>query len=371
VSARRLGVAAAVVDGVQLAGDVAVADGRILEVGLAPAGRGTAVAGFVDLQVNGFGGVDFLTDADDDAWRLAAGRLVAAGVTAFQPTLITAPEPAVADALRRAARLRGAGATGAEILGVHLEGPFISGERLGAHPGEHRRNPALALLRRQLEAGPVTMMTLAPELEGAGELIEELVRRGVVPSLGHTAASSAAARAAFERGARAVTHVFNAMTPVAGREPGVAGIALARDDVTVMCIVDGVHLADETVQLIARAARGRMALTSDAIAAAGKGDGDFALGTVTVRVRDGRATGPIGELAGGTGSVADAVRRLVELGSPLEDAVAAGTSVPARLLGRDDVGSLRPGARADVVVLDDELRVERVLLGGRQLAEAA
>jgi len=364
VKTLRLGVAAAVVDGAIVPGDVSIADERIAEVGLRPAGGGTAVPGLIDLQVNGFGGVDFLTDADDEAWRQAAERLRAAGVTAFQPTLITAPPAAVREALERAARLQQAAGAGARILGVHLEGPFLAPKRLGTHPAEHRREPDLRLLRDYLGRGPVTMLTLAPELDGAWALVDELADRGVVVSLGHSVASAAVADAAFDRGARAVTHVLNAMSPIAAREPGLAGAALARDDVTVLSIVDGVHLAEDTVRLVWRAAAGRLAVTSDAIAAAAMGDGAYALGTVRVEVRDGRATSAGGAIAGGVGTVADALRRLVELGAPLEQAVAAATGIPARLLGRDDVGTLRPGARADIAVLDGELLVERVLLAG-------
>jgi N-acetylglucosamine-6-phosphate deacetylase len=373
MTTRRLGVAAAIVDGERVDGDMAIADGRIAEVGLAsPAGSGVAVPGLIDLQVNGFGGIDFLTEDDDDAWRLAGERLLAAGVTAYQPTLITSPEAAVRAGLQRAARLRDQDtSTGARILGVHLEGPFLSPQKLGTHPAEHRRDPDMALQHRYLADGPVTMVTLAPELDGAMGLIDALVARGVVVSLGHTVAPAELARGAFERGARAVTHVFNAMAPVGGRDPGVAGTALARPDVTVMCIIDGVHLAEEVERLVLTAAGGRVVLTSDAMAAAGMGDGSFRLGTVGVDVRAGRATSADGTLAGGARTIADALRRTVELGVPLARAVAAATAVPARLLGRPDLGVIRPGAAADVVVLDDDLRATQVLKDGSMLKEAA
>jgi N-acetylglucosamine-6-phosphate deacetylase len=242
---------------------------------------------------------------------------------------------------------------------VHLEGPFLSPQRLGAHPAAHRRDPDVALLRELLGAGPVAMVTLAPELPGALDLIDELVSRGVVVSLGHSAATAEAAAAGFARGARSVTHVFNAMGGVTAREPGLAGAALADPGVAIMCIADGVHLADATLRLVAAAARGRLVLTTDAVAPAGD-----------VLVRDGRATLPDGTLAGGLGTPAEAVRRLVGLGVALPDAVDAASGAPARLLGRHDLGTLRPGARADVVVLDDDLAVRRVLVAGQPVRSA-
>jgi N-acetylglucosamine-6-phosphate deacetylase len=363
-------VAAALVDGALLPGDISVAGERILDVGLTPAGAGIALPGLIDLQVNGFGGVDLLTAEHDDRWRAAGERLLEHGVTAYLPTLITAPSQLVSIALERAARLIDVAGAGARVLGVHLEGPFISAERLGTHPPEYRRDPDPELMERFLRAGPVAMVTLAPELPGAQELIETLVARGIVVSLGHTLASAADAHMAFDHGARAVTHIFNAMAPIRAREPGVAGVALSRADVTVLCIADGVHLADESTRLVLAAARDRTVLTSDAIAAAGQGDGDFMLGTVNVSAQNGVATRPDGTLAGSVGTVIGGLRRAVELGSTIEAAARAATIHPARLLGRTDVGVLHPGARADVVVLDDSLAIERVLINGKEAGES-
>lgn len=369
---RRLGVAAAVVDGALVEGDVAVAAGAVVGVGLPGRGSGTAIAGLVDLQVNGFAGVDLLGAQDDEAWRHVARRLLRVGVTAWQPTLITAPSQVALDALGRASRLRRGEGGSAKVLGVHLEGPFLAPGRLGAHPAEHRRDPDPALLQAMLGAGPVSMVTLAPERAGAMSLIDTLARRGVVVSLGHTDATAAEATAAFARGATSVTHVFNAMGGIAAREPGVAGAALADPRVTVQCIADGVHVADDTLRVVLAAAAGRVALVSDSIAAAGAGGGggDHRLGEVAVHVRGGRATRADGTLAGGVGTVLDGIRRLAGLGVPLAEAVAAGTTVPARLLGRRDVGSLRVGVPADVVVLAGDLSIRRVLLAGGEVVSA-
>jgi len=386
VTSRRLGVARAVVDGRLVAGDVAVTDGVVSQVGLSPAGRGVAAPGLIDLQVNGFGGIDLLQAAADTEWLELGSRLLGIGVTAYQPTLITSAPALTRSALRRAGRLIARPETdqpgvarpgidrpgGARILGVHLEGPFISAQRLGAHPPEHRLDPDPALLERLLRAGPVTMLTLAPELPGALELIDAAAARGVVVSLGHSAADAAAVRRAITAGARAVTHVFNAMPPVSARAPGLSGLALTAPELTPMCIADGVHLADDTIRLLLAGAATRLVLTSDCIAAAGTDANRTLLGLTKLTVSDRRVTRPDGTLSGSIGTVPEAVSRLFALGASLEVAINAATRNPAALLGRDDIGNLRPGARADIVILDDDgqppLRVVQVLRDGRPVA---
>jgi N-acetylglucosamine-6-phosphate deacetylase len=357
----RLGVEAAVVDGVLLRGDVELADGRISAVGLASAnGRGIAAPGFIDLQVNGFGGVDFAA-ADTAGYRRAGAALLETGVTAFQPTFITAPEADVVAALREVP----AEPIGPRLLGAHLEGPFLSATRLGAHLAASRRDPDPVLLTRLLAAGPVSQMTLAPELPGALELIDVLHARGVVVSFGHSDATAEEAMRGFDRGVATVTHLFNAMRPFGHRDPGIGGAALARDDVVVQVILDGHHLADETARVVWQAAGGRVALATDAIAAAGVGDGRATLGVLEVEVRDGIARRGDGVLAGSVLTMLQAVRNLHALGAPLVDAVAAATSVPARAARRDDVGVLRVGGPADLVVLDDSLEITTVLVAGQ------
>jgi N-acetylglucosamine-6-phosphate deacetylase len=344
----RLGVAAAIVRGELLPGDIEVRDGRIAAVGVGDGGAGIAAPGFVDLQVNGYGGVDLLTEPE--RWREVDEKLAEIGVTTWQPTLISAdPE----QTLRALAAID---------VPVHVEGPFLAIP--GAHPTRWLRRPDRDLLARFLAAGRVGTVTLAPELPGALELVDVLRAQGVVVSLGHSNADAAAAGEAFAHGATTVTHLFNAMRPFRHRDPGLAGAALAREDVAVQVIVDGAHLADETVLLAWRAARGRLAVVSDTIAAAGLGDGSFRLGETEVEVSGGVSRTPDGSLAGATGTVPEAVRRLRRLGVPLAEAVDAGTRVPARIVGRPDVGVLEPGARADVVVLDDDLRVQRVVRAG-------
>jgi N-acetylglucosamine-6-phosphate deacetylase len=186
----------------------------------------------------------------------------------------------------------------------------------------------------------------------------------VVVSLGHTDATAAQAHAAFDRGVRAVTHVFNAMRPLAHRDPGVVGAALARPDVVVQAIVDGVHLDPDIVRLLWRAAAGRLSLVTDAIAGAGLGDGTYALGEIEIVVADDVVRSEDGMLAGSALTMIEAVRNLVALDVPLEGALEAATSVPARVLGMPDLGRLVPGGPADIVVLDDALEVVRTLVGG-------
>jgi N-acetylglucosamine-6-phosphate deacetylase len=356
----RLGVEAAVVDGALVPGDVELVDGVVGGVALGRAGRGIAVPGFVDLQVNGFGGVDF-SSADAAGYRRAGEALLETGVTAFQPTFITAPE----DDLVAALRAIPADGVGPRVLGAHLEGPFVSGEALGVHPASARLDPDPRVLERLLAAGPVAQVTLAPELPGGLELIDLLRERGVVASLGHSNATAAEAHEAFDRGARTVTHLFNAMRPFGHRDPGLAGVALARDDVIVQLILDGHHVADEVALVAWRSAPGRVALVTDAVAATGVGDGSYRLGIVDVEVRDGVARRADGVLAGSVLTMLEAVRKLHSLGAPLADAIAAATAVPARV-GGHDLGRLAPGTAADLLILDDRLELRGVFVGGKE-----
>lgn len=369
-----VGVAAALVDGTLVPGDVVVEDGLIAEVGASPTGgHGLAVPGFVDLQVNGFAGVDFL---ETDPHGLArAAEAPATGVTAFQPTLISSPLEAYAPALEviaAAARVGVAvpGGLAAHILGAHLEGPFLSPTFAGAHDPANLVAVDTAVADRLCDAGPVTYVTLAPELPGGLELVSHLVRRDIVVSLGHTDADAATAHAAYNRGARAVTHVHNAQRRWSSRDPGIAGVALSRTDVVVQAIVDGVHLAPETALSAYRAAAGRFALVTDVIEAAGRGNGTFRLGDRTVHVNGAEVRLEDGTLAGSVLTMDLAVRNLVGLGVPLTAAVAAATSVPARLIGRDELATLRPGTPADIAVLDDGLRVIRTVVHGREVHRA-
>ena len=362
---RRLGVKAALVEGHLVDGDLGVADGNVAAVGLQPAaGAGLAVPGFVDAHINGLAGVDFLA-ADADGYARAGAALAQTGVVAYQPTFITSPLERYGDALGQVAALDGA--PGPRPLGVHLEGPFISERWVGAHDPAHLQAPDAALADRLCDAGPVTMVTLAPELPGALELVERLTARGVVVSCGHSDADAAAAHSAFNHGARAITHVHNAHRRWGPRDPGLSGVALIRGGVTVMAIVDLVHLAPETALAACLLAGERFCLVTDAIEATGLGPGRYRLGDRTVVVENGQARlADDGRLAGAVLTMDQAVRNLVQLGVDLAGAVHAATRAPARLLQRTDLGRLTPGAPAHIAVLDDGLHVTRTLVGGEE-----
>jgi N-acetylglucosamine-6-phosphate deacetylase len=361
----RLGVGAALVEGELLPGDVEVVGGRVYAVGLG-AGRGSseiAVPGFVDLQVNGYAGVDFST-ADRHGYLRAGDAMLRDGVTAYQPTIVTGPIATMTEALRQVPR----DLSGPEAIGAHVEGPFLSARQAGAHAAAELRPPSPALLERLLAAGPVSQMTLAPELPGALATIEALVARGVTVSCGHSDATAEQAGLAFDRGASAATHLFNAMRAFHPRDPGIAFAALSRPDVFIPVILDGHHIAAETARVTWLAAGDRLALVTDAVAAAGCADGSFTLGgVVEVESRDGVVRDGNGALAGSTLSMIEAVRNLHALGVPLEAALGAASRTPARLARRPDLGRLEPGSRADIVVLDDRLEIARVIVGGAEL----
>lgn len=359
----RLGVKQALVDGRIVDGDVTVEDGRVASVGVSPAGAsGFAVPGFVDVQINGFDGIDFTT-ANPAEYEHVAQLLAATGVTAFQPTLISLPSADYFTALRQAGTIS---VSSARIIGLHLEGPFLAPIRCGAHDPENMVDPDPILASQFLEAGPFTYATIAPELPGALDLIEFLAAADVVVALGHTDADAATAHAAFDRGARSVTHIFGAQRPWKHRDPGISGAALVRDDVFITAIVDGIHLAPEATMLAANAAGDRFVLITDAIAAAGRPDGEYILGDRTVILRDGACRLENGTLAGSSLTMDQAVRNMMTLGFEPSRAIAAATSAPAALMRRRDLGRLEPGAPADICILDDTFRVTRTLVGGAE-----
>jgi N-acetylglucosamine-6-phosphate deacetylase len=231
-------------------------------------------------------------------------------------------------------------------------------------------DPDVELARRLLAAGPVTHVTLAPELPGALELVDLFAGAGVVVAVGHSDATAAQTHAAFDRGATAVTHLFNAQSGIHHRDPGLPGAALPHQSVVVTIIVDGEHLAPDVVRLVFAAAPGRVALITDATEAAAEGDGVYMLGDREVTVAGGAARLGDGTLAGSAITMDAVVRNVVDLGIPLVVAIDAATAVPARLIGRTDLGVLNPGAPADITVLNDALRVQRTLLGGRETYRA-
>jgi N-acetylglucosamine-6-phosphate deacetylase len=362
----RLGVSAALVDGTLVDGDVTIDGDSVTAVGVSGGGgRGVAVPGFVDAHINGIAGVDFLT-AGADGHARAAEALAAVGVVAYQPTLVSSPPGAYDAPLAAAAAAMAEPAAGARVLGVHLEGPFLSREWPGAHDPANLLEPDLELADRLCETGPVTMVTLAPELDGALALVQSLARRGVTVSVGHSDADAATAHAAFDSGARAITHIHNAHRRWRPRDPGLAGVALVRPDVWVQAIVDGVHLAPESALGVFLAAGVRFCLVTDAVEAAGMPPGRYRLGDREVQVEGGAVRLADGTLAGSVLTMDAAVRNLVRSGAGLAEAVHAAATAPARLLGRDELGALRPGGAANVAVLNDELEVERTVVNGHE-----
>ena len=364
---RRLGVAAFLQHGRLVPGDVAIEDGRVIALGLTPGGPGIAIPGLVDLQVNGYAGVDVLS-ASVEELATVSRALAHDGVLAYQPTLISSETAGTKAAAGHIGDLARREPDGARILGIHLEGPFLSRLRAGTHPAERLARPDLEHLRSLCDAGPVTMVTLAPELPGALDLVAECRRRGIVVSFGHSDADASQARRGFDAGGRAVTHIFNAMPPISARAPGLAGAALADPRVTVQIIADQVHLADDVLRMVLAAAAGRWTLVSDATAASGLGDGELVLGEVRVIAQHGVVRRPDGTIAGSAAKLLDGVRRVADTGAALGHVLAAVSERPAVLLGRGDIGRIRLGARADLVVLGDDLEVREVLLEGRSLS---
>ena len=364
MTTKRLGVRAALVDGWLVPGDVEIAEGRIVSLGATPPWRANlAIPGYIDLQVNGFGGVDFLA-ADPADYEVAGEALASCGVTAYQPTLVCAPPEVTVTAIQHAGKALTE--AGPRILGVHLEGPFLATKWKGAHDPRWIVAPDLDLAARLCDAGPVTYVTLAPELPGGFELLDWLTRRGIVVAIGHTDADAEVAQAAFNRGARAVTHLHNAQRRFAARDPGIVGVALTRADVVVPVIADLVHLEAETLLLAWRSAGERLALITDAIAATRSRNGPSTLGGRAIEVSDAARLAD-GTLAGSVLTMDRAVRNLVELGVPWPAAVAAATSTPARLVGQEDLATLRPRTTADIAVLDDRLNPVRTLRAGREI----
>jgi N-acetylglucosamine-6-phosphate deacetylase len=298
-------------------------------------GMTSELSGLVDLQVNGGAGHD-LTSTPDRLWDVAAA-LPAHGVTAFLPTVVTSDPAVRARALEVLAAGPPAGWSGATPLGLHLEGPMLAPSHKGAHPEEWLRSPSVDLVEGWSREAGVAMVTLAPELPGALEVVEALVSRGVVVSVGHTAATALEVSAAVEAGATCVTHLGNAMPPMRGREPGPVGAALGSADLVAGVIVDGHHLDPLFVRTVWQAlGPGRFLSVSDTTAALGMPDGPARLGHRDVLVAGGTVRLPDGTLAGSVASLRDCVLLLVEqTGCSLDDAVATATTTPLRLLGLD------------------------------------
>jgi N-acetylglucosamine-6-phosphate deacetylase len=362
-------------------GAVVIEDGRILEVGedVRPPPQAmvtelpdtTLAPGFIDIHVHGGGGFSLATP-DPEEVRSYARWVAAKGVTSFLASVV-ADTPDQSEAyLRAAAQAAGPLADGAELLGIHLEGPFVNPVCRGALPETWLRSPDMGLFRRLVDAagGHLRMLTLAPELAGAHAILEEAAAAGCVVALGHSDARYEGAREAFAAGARHLTHTFNAMRPFHHREPGLLGAALESHAVTVELIADGVHVHPAAARLLL-AAKGaaNVALVTDGVAPAGLSRGTFRTGGREARLSQGRITLPDGAIAGSAATMDVLVRNVVEWGlAPLADAVRMASTAPARIIGLDGrKGRIAPGYDADLVALDEELEVVMTWVGGRLL----
>ncbi|MFZ2228195.1 MAG: amidohydrolase family protein [Candidatus Nanopelagicaceae bacterium] len=308
------------------------------------------VPAFIDLQVNGHGGVDLLAAKTTEDIRKVSRSLLSQGVGAYLPTLITGPILRTVEVMKLIEEVRRSPKDDeAEVIGIHLEGPFLSPEKPGVHPTDFLTRPTQELLGEYLSAGTVTMVTLAPEIPGALDATKFLAQMGVIVSLGHSNATTQEAHAGFDAGATTVTHIWNAMSKDQTPGVGLAGVALERAEIAIQLIVDGVHLTDELVRYTVENAPERFIVTNDAVSPAGLGEGTFPFGTFMVTVKDGRAVRSDGVLAGGVGSLKESFQRLLTLGVPFGSALASMTSRPAALVGRPDLGVLSLGGKVTVL----------------------
>jgi N-acetylglucosamine-6-phosphate deacetylase len=360
-------------DGI-VGGRIEVIDGRIAAIvpggPAGPAGpapvAGWIVPGFVDMHAHGGGGHTFTTGHPDDAWEAAAFHL-RHGTTSLVASLVSGAYATTREATVALAPLVAEGV----LAGIHLEGPYLAERRCGAQNPAYLRDPSPVELRGLLDAGggAIRMVTLAPERPGALAAIALLHEAGVVAAVGHTDATYEQALAGVAAGASVGTHLFNGMRPPHHREPGPVVALLRSPGVTCEVIADGVHLHDGMLAFVAAAAGpDRVALITDAMAAAGMADGAYELGGQEVTVRAGVARLTRNDsIAGSTLTMDAALRRTVGAGVPLVDACRMAATTPARVLGLADAGALSPGLRADLVVLDDDLRVRRVMRAGAWL----
>jgi N-acetylglucosamine-6-phosphate deacetylase len=336
-----------------------------------PATEKTAIPGFIDIHIHGAGGRDVM-EATSDALSTITKKVAEFGTTSLLATTVTAGPD---DTCRASAGIsvyitqqHASSESRAEVLGIHFEGPFISKMRRGVHPVEWIQSPSAELLSRFLEAaaGNARLITIAPEVLGAAPCIEAARTAGLVVSVGHTDANYEQTRFAIAHGARSATHTYNAMRPFTHRDPGVIGAVLTSPEINAELIADGVHVEEGAMKLLLQA-KGyeRVILVSDGLSATGMPDGKYMLGGFEVTVTNGVCRNAAGILAGSTLTLDRALRNSVNLGVPLPDAVRMLTLNPASLLGIEfKKGSLRVGADADILLLDQALRVTNVWARG-------
>lgn len=366
---------------------VTIEDGRIQSVSSSAAAadaskdqvldlRGTTIfPGFIDIHIHGALGVDTMAATIEDLLSVSQ-FLATQGVTGWLPTLVPAPladyesaVTAIEGTMKQQSRAQDG--LGARVLGVHYEGPFVNGMQCGALRSDHFKTFSgvsdVADLPVPKNESAVLFMTLAPEVAGGIELVIALASRGWVASIGHTRAAVEVLDRAFEEGARHMTHFMNAMAPFNHRAPGPVGWGLARDDATCDIIADGIHLDPLVLRLLMKAkGADRLLLISDAIAAAGKGDGEYNIWGETISVKKRRTSNSRGTIAGSVITMLDAVRMMLSLGASEPDIARMAATNPARLLRLEtDCGAIGEGKRADLVALDAEGDVRLTIIGGR------
>ncbi len=365
---------------------VLLEDGRITELSSrskieVPAGANFAdlgdaiiAPGFLDIHIHGGAGLDVMRASVSELPRLG-NFLASHGVTTYFPTTVAAPLDATCAALERLADAieKNPDSNGSSVcarpIGIHLEGPFLSHKRRGVHPPEYLVEPTLGIFERLWQAarGHVRMLTIAPEIPGAMEVIAEASRRNVCVSIGHSDAEFATAREAVRTGARHATHTFNAMRPLDHRNPGIIGEVLSDDTITADIIADGIHVSPEVVKVFLQA-KGpeRAVLITDAISATGMPDGVYQLGPIQVQVKDGKCTAG-DSLAGSVLTMDRAVRNVTRFAHwDLRDAVRAATLNPAHAIGlAGTTGKLAVGAEANFVALSPSGDVLKTIIGGR------
>lgn len=322
--------------------------------------------GFVDIHTHGSFGIDIMNASQ---WMLSelACKLPTAGVTSFFPSTVTDNFSRLKEALQCSLKASKAG-KGANILGVHLEGPYLNVEKKGAQMEEYIRAPSFEEFSELFKAGEglLKRITVAPDVAGSIEFIEKVIKNfDVTVSLGHTNATYDQTRLAFDCGAKLVTHLFNGMRELHHREPGIVGAALIRDDVFTEAIVDLVHLHPATVMLIYRCKSAkRMVLVTDSTAGAGLPDGSYKLGPVSVVIKDGVSRLADGALAGSTLTMIKAVQNAVKIGVSVGDAIAMATSTPCKALKIRGKGEIAVGCDADLLVLDKQLNIRSTYING-------
>ncbi len=330
------------------------------------------IPGLVDIHVHGCAGADF-SDGDYAGLVRMARYLARRGVTSFAPASMTLPYDALDKAFHAAARLRREGlADGARLMGIQMEGPFLSREKRGSQNPAYLRLPDWDRFLRLYDAaeGLLRIVDVAPELPGAVEFTRRASEKCRV-SVAHTAAGYDQAAAVFDAGATHLTHLFNAMSGIHHRHPGPIGAASERENVTAELICDGIHVHPSAVRMAFRLFPGRICLISDALRCCGMADGSYSLGGQEILLSGGVARLTGGAIAGSAADLYQCMRRAVSFGIPREQAVWAATALPARVIGREsETGAIADGRAADFVICGGELEPEAVYLGGKRLEQS-